>query len=152
MTDSALCGSGSPLKYVNGFPRKSSRSKNGLALWARPFLNRHDFRGHPLTIPGVPGGEGQGDSGGEVQGRVPAPSDNKRKRASDVRGARQRCPTGQGPGWNSLQADTNGDEGYIWDSKTWTIWYPDGTTTRSTSAMAAEEERLTKGEAGLGEL
>ena len=57
-------------------------------------------------------------------------------------GVRQEYPTGQGPGWHSKQADTNGEEGYLWDAKTSQILCPDGTPTRSTAAMAAEAERL----------
>ena len=59
-----------------------------------------------------------------------------------MQSVRRQCPAGQGPGWNSLLADTNGDEGYLWCAKTSQILWPDGTPTRSTAAMAVEEERL----------
>ena len=39
-------------------------------------------------------------------------------------------------------ADTNGEEGYLWDAKTGQVLWPDGTPTRSTAAMAAEAEKL----------
>ena len=54
----------------------------------------------------------------------------------------QQYPTGQGPGWNSQQAGTNGNEGYIWDAKIRTIRWPDGTSARSPEALAAEVKVL----------
>ena len=44
-------------------------------------------------------------------------------------------------------ADTNGEEGYLWDAKTVQVLWPDGTPTRSTAAMAAAAEKLRDEEA-----
>ena len=88
----------------------------------------------------MPGGKGQGCPGASNQGGVP--SGNKGKQAGKVQSVRQQYLTGQGPGWNSQQAGTNGNEGYIWDAKTSTIRWPDGTPTRSPAALAAEAEVL----------
>ena len=95
----------------------------------------------------------QGARGREAQGhhsregcratvRQKGPSDSQKTRKGEVLGVRQKYPTGQGPGWNSKQADTNGNEGYRWDAKTSQILWPDGTLTRPPAAMAAEAERL----------
>ena len=85
-------------------------------------------------------GRGAGRPGASKQGGVPR--DKKRKRTGEVQSVRQQYPTGQGPGWNSKQVDTNGTEGYLWDAKTSTILWPDETPTCSPAALAAAAEVL----------
>ena len=82
-------------------------------------------------------------AGGELgDSQTKGPSGSRNSRGVEVRGDMQPCPKGQRPGWGSNRADTNGEEGCLWDGKTGQILWPDGTPTRSTAAMAAEAERL----------
>ena len=46
------------------------------------------------------------------------------------------CPRGEGPGWRE------GEEAYLWDSRTGQILNPEGTPTRNEAMVAAEEERI----------
>ena len=46
------------------------------------------------------------------------------------------CPRGEGPGWRE------GEEAYLWDSRTGQILWQDGTPTRNEAVVAAEEERI----------
>ena len=67
--------------------------------------------------------------------------------AVEVRDDMLPYPRGEGPGWGSKKADTNGEEGYLWCAKTRPILWADGTPTRNEAMVAAEEEIIKDEEA-----
>ena len=90
-----------------------NRSRGGSA-WTRKKAKGHDRdgaqsdRGQGWQATAEPGGEGQGGPGVLGDRETKGPSNSRQKGKVEVWSDMHRCPTMQGPGFNSTLADTNG--------------------------------------------